>query len=163
MSRKLAILLILLLMGPALGQTVLTESTFSYQVRQGWTVRPYGGMKYKLAFGPVSKKFAPNMNVMAEETALSIDKYCQANEATLKKAIPGIKFKGKTYFTTAKGLKGVKLSTTASQQGKQLAQVFYMFPGRGNTRFVVTCTTLIEQAAKYAPAFDKSMKTFVVK
>jgi len=161
--RKLTLLLILLLVaGPGLAKQ-LSEGPFEFTVPSGWTVKPFGSLKYKLAFGPASNGFAPNINIMADETPLSIDKYCQGNEAVLKKQIPNIKIKGKSYFKTAKGLQGVKLVTSSNQQKKDLVQTFYMFPGKKNTKFVVTCTSLAAYAAKWGPQFDKSMKTFVVK
>lgn len=162
--RKLALLLVTLLVtGGPVAATQLSETPFEFTVPSGWTVRSWKGMKFKLCFGPVSNGFAPNMNIMEDKASMTVDKYCQTNEAVLKQKIPSLKIKGKSYFKTAKGLQGVKLVTNSNQEKRNLTQTFYMFPGKGDAKYVVTCTTLATGAAKWGPQFDKSMKTFVVK
>lgn len=149
---------VLLLTALALARQ-LSEGPFEFTVPAGWTVQSHPQLRFQLALGPGKHKERPTINILPDSSPLSISKYCQQNEELLAKQIKAVKIKGKSYFTTAKGVRGVKLIVRAGE----LIQVFYLFPGKGDAKYVVTCTTPTSQAAKWMPQFDKSMKTFVVK
>lgn len=150
--------LVLLMVGVALARQ-LSEGPFEFTVPAGWTVESHPQLRFHLALGPASHKQRPTINIFPDSSPLPISKYCQENEELFRKQNKGVKIKGKSFFTTAKGVQGVKLIVKAAE----LTQVYYLFPGKGAAKYVVTCTTPTSQAAQWMPQFDKSMKTFVLK
>jgi hypothetical protein len=139
----------------------LTEAgKFSFVPPGGWEIRTVPGLKYKVAVGPAAGGFAPNINVVDEAFAGTLDAYVQTNMTTVQKVFARSRLVLKPeQFTTTAGLQGVRSTLESEPQGKRLRQTFYSF-GNGATKFVVTCSTLADGGDKLAPVFEASLKTF---
>ena len=69
------------------------------------------GLKYKWAVGPAAQGFAPNINVVDEPFAGTLDDYVAGNIKTLSALVKYYRQIDKGPFATTKGLEGVKLVT----------------------------------------------------
>ena len=137
-----------------------TLSDFSFTPPEGWEFRdPLPGMKFKAAIGPARAGFASNINVVDEAFNGSLAAYAEGNLTAIQKAFKNFRLLKQETFTTTNGEPAVRMVTENEQNGRQLRQTFYFF-GKGNTKFVVTCTTLAEGGEKLDPVFEASMKTF---
>lgn len=135
---------------------------FSFCPPKSWDMKEIPGVKYKIAFGPASDGFAPNINVVDESFARSLSDYVKGNQETLTKMFKGFKNLGQSEFKTDSGSKGVKLITQSEQQGQKLRQTFFFFDGKGGKKLVATCSALAENGAKLDETFAASMKTFTL-
>jgi len=132
---------------------------FSFAPPKDWEFRDFPGMKYQIAFGPAADGFAPNINVVEENSQGTLDAYVEASEATLAKIFQKYKKISLAEFKLDGGAAAMKLVTTNEQQGKTLRQTFYLIDAN-DKKFVVTCTALAEGGEKLDAAFDASIKTF---
>ena len=150
---------------PGTGGARVMETTggFSYVPPAGWRVTPFPGLKYRVIYGRPSGGFAPNINFVDEAANMALSEYAQASLTQMKLHFPGFHFRGQTPFVTASGLRGVRMVADDSPTGQKLQQVFYLLPGRGAVKFVVTASTLASDGAKYNSAIDAAMKTFTIK
>jgi hypothetical protein len=133
--------------------------SFSFVPPQDWEVRNVRGGKYKAAVGPAAAGFAPNINILDESFSGSLDAYVTLNLATLQKGFKKFRLVQQEDFKTMAGEQGSRVVTECEQNGTALRQTFYFF-SKGDTKFVVTCTTLAEGGDKLDSVFETSMKTF---
>ena len=145
-----------------LGDTISAPGLFSYQEPKGWTARDTTFSKYKIAFDAPKDNFSANINVVVENFSGPLDKYVAANKTNLKAStmFENLQIVEEAPFTTTAGVTGVRLLITDTLGKADLQQVFYIFAGTGDTKFVVTATSLPADGDRYAPIFDASMKTF---
>jgi len=120
------------------------------------------GLKYSIAAGPASKGFAPNINVVDEAAGMALAAYVDESKKMLSKAFKGYKELGKREFKTTSGLKGARLLIQSDQGGTLIRQAYYFFAGTGDTKFVVTCSTLASSGEAFDEIFETSLKTFVL-
>ena len=62
---------------------------FSYVPPEGWTVKDFPGLKYKILHTTPVDQFAPNLNVMDENWQGTLEEYGKQNLASMKKLFPG--------------------------------------------------------------------------
>jgi hypothetical protein len=62
-------------------------------------------------------------------------------------------------FLTEDGLEGVKMAYDNQQSGIRLRQYAYFF-GNGDTKYVITASTAINEAARHDATFDACVRTF---
>jgi len=141
----------------------VSEADFSYVPPTGWKVAPFPGAKYHVAYGRPVAGFAPNLNFVDESVGVPLARYAQLNIQQMNLHFPGFHLQSQTPFTTASGLRGVKIVAQTKPQGKVLQQIFFMFPDHGSKKFVGTASTLASDGAKYDRVVDAAMKTFTVK
>jgi hypothetical protein len=132
---------------------------FSFVPPEDWKIRDFPGMKFKAAIGPSAAGFAPNITIVDELFSGSLDAYVKQNLAALQKAFRKFHLAQQDDFKTTAGEQGARLVTESEQQGRLLHQTFYIF-GKGDTKFVITCSTLAEGGDKYDSVFETSIKTF---
>lgn len=144
-------------------QVTDTAGGFSYTAPNGWKVTTMAVSKYKIAYAKPSGGFATNLNVVDENSTLSMPDYARASAKTLKSMMPGYHFISQGPFVTKAGLHGIKVVTEGSPAGRKLRQMYYLFPAHGSRKLVVTASIPQAQAAQYAAVVDAAMKTFTVK
>jgi TPR repeat protein len=141
------------------------DGIFSYVPPKGWAVikAPGFNLKYKAAVGPAVRGFAPNIIVIPEESAKSLDEYSTAVMESLKTSLEGFTFLEKNEFETSGGVRGIKLVTesddTSGASKVKLRQVYYLFKS-GPKALAATCTRRVEDDKTIDQAFDSAMKTF---
>jgi hypothetical protein len=138
---------------------VETAGGFSYIPPDGWVVRTFPGLKFKVAVGPVAGGFAANLNVVDEEHKGSLEDYVKANQATLERLLAKFRLIKKDDFRGMDDLPGVRMIIENEQGGKALRQTFFFF-ANSNTKFVITGSTLADGGDKLDAAFENSMKSF---
>ena len=145
------------------GETVSEPGLFSYVAPAGWGIESVSVSKYKVAKAPAKDGFAPNINVVRQDYAGTLQAYVDANIDALKKApiFSNVVIVGQSSFTGADGVKGIRLETTDTLGKADLRQFFYFFES-GKSKLVVTATCQIGTGAEYGPVFDASMRTFSV-
>jgi hypothetical protein len=143
------------------GRLAEPEGGFSYVPPDGWIVHPFPGLKYRIVAGPIEGGFAPNINVVDQLFAGSLEEYVGANLDALQQFLAEFRIVKQEDFQTTDGLQGVRVITYANHNGRTLRQTYYLF-GNGNTKYVVTCTSRSEGGEELDPIFEASMKTFRV-
>ena len=139
-----------------------TAGGFSFCPPQGWTIQAFPGLKYSIASGPAANGFAPNVNVVDESADMSLPEYVDTSKRMLSKAFKGYKELGSREFKTTSGAKSTRLIIQSNQNGTQLRQTFYFFAGKGDKKFVVTCSALASGGEKFDEVFETTLKTFVL-
>jgi hypothetical protein len=134
---------------------------FSYVPPQGWEVRDFPGLKYKIAAAAPADGFAPNLNVVDEAFAGSLDTYVSLNLQNLAKALPGYEKVSQETFRTADGVDATKLVVLSTQSNVPLRQLFYMVPASGKF-YVVTCSDHADHKGSHDAECDAAAKTFRV-
>lgn len=150
-------------LAPALAQgTRLSEPAgrFSYVVPAGWRIRPFPGLKYKVCYTTPANGFAPNINTVDEVTPMAMGPYMQLSISHMKLAYTKLHILGQKPFVTASGIHGIRMATDGVVGDKHMHQVFYVFPGANNRKYVLTASSLASDRGKYDAATDASMRTF---
>ena len=148
-----------------LGANVGEPGVFSYQAPKGWQITTSPVSRFKLAVDVTKNNFAANLNVVRDEFPGPLEDYVAANKKALKAStfFQNLQFSTEKAFTTAAGMKGMRLVARDTLNKADLQQIFYFFAGPKNSKLVVTATSLATDADHYAPIFDASVKTFVLK
>lgn len=133
---------------------------FSLRAPHGWQFREFPGLKYQIVFGPATDSFAPNINVVDEAFAGSLESYVEANMVALHRSFEDFILIRREAFMTTSGLKGVKLITTSKQHKALIRQTFFILPGSGGKYIVVTCSALAQRGESLDAVFDESVRTF---
>jgi hypothetical protein len=134
------------------------EGPFSFIPPEGWEMRSIPQSKFKAAIGPPAGGFSPNIVVLDELWPGSLDDYIKAAIESWGQKKPNIKVVKREDFATAEGLEGRRL-ILENRGDNALRQRMYIFP-KGETKYVVTCTTVAEGADKLVPVFEDCIKTF---
>jgi hypothetical protein len=132
---------------------------FSYDPPSGWQVVEFPGLKYRISHGPREQEFSPNINVVDEAFSGTLAAYVDANLQNIERLFVNLKVLGREDFRTQDNEAAVKVVTENEQQGRMLRQTFF-FIGSGNRKYVVTCTALADDGAKFDTAFAGSVETF---
>lgn len=132
---------------------------FSYDPPPGWKVGMLPGMKYRIARGPVSNGFAPNINVVEEAANVALSEYVEGNIKAIKKQFVGLKILTRDQILTFDNQPSERVVTENIQQGRKLRQTFYFF-GTGKRKYVFTCTAPASGGASLDPIFQKSAVSF---
>ena len=118
--------------------------------------------KYPICFDVPKNGFAPNINVVVQKVAKPLAEYVAMNKSQLKSItlLQNVIIIDEKPFQTTTGLAGTRLVITDVVGKSELEQTFYFFEGPDDTKYVVTASSLIPDAATYAPIFDASLQTF---
>ena len=144
-------------------RVVEPEGGFSYTAPAGWRVMTFPGLKYKIASAAPVKGFAPNINVVDQQYHGSIQDYVRMNLAGIRKQFIQFKYMGQSPFTTSGGLKGVKMVIQSKQANRLLRQEFFLLPGKGDRKYVVTFSVLAGEGSRYDSLVASAVRTFTVK
>ena len=136
---------------------------FSYLPPAGWHTRTFPGLKYKICYTTPANGFAPNINTVDEVAPMAMGPYMQLSISHMKLAYTSLHVLSQKPFVTASGLHGVRMMTDGVVGDKHMHQVFYIFPGGNNRKYVLTASSLASDRGKYDAATDAAMKTFAVK
>lgn len=155
-----ALFLASLLALPALAQTRYSEAGagFSYTIPEGWTLREFPGLKYRIAMGPVEAGFATNINVVDESFGASLEDYLGLLAQGLGNYLKDFVVLGEGPFVTNSGLEGYKLVCTDNQNGRDIGQVFYVFNKEAHF-YVLTCSVHPTFLEAYIGLFDTAMES----
>jgi hypothetical protein len=132
---------------------------FSFAPPDGWTARPFPGMKFKVVAGPVASGFAPNIVVTDEPFGGSVDEYVQQSLRVGPRVLKNLRVVSQDPFRTASGLQGMRVAIEHDMNGKRLRQLQYIFD-RARTKYVLTCSVLAADGDARDATFDDCMKTF---
>jgi hypothetical protein len=136
------------------------EGGFSFIPPDGWEMRSFPGrFKFKAAIGPPTGGFTPNIAVGDELWPGSLEDYIKASIEVISQK-PNIKVTKKGDFTTSEGLRGARITLDNFRKDTTLRQTMYFF-ARGETKFVVTCSTVAAAGSDDLDAvIENSIKTF---
>jgi hypothetical protein len=134
------------------------EGAFSFIPPDGWEMRSIPQSKFKAAIGPPAGGFTPNIFVLDELWPGSLDDYIKAAIESWGQKKPNIKVVKREDFATAEGLEGRRL-ILENRGDNALRQRMYIF-AKGETKYVVMCTTVAEGADKLDGVFEDCILTF---
>jgi hypothetical protein len=133
------------------------EGGFSFIPPDGWEMRSIPQSKFKAAIGPPAGGFTPNILVFKELWPGSLDDYINAaTESWVQKKANLVK---REDFATAEGLEGRRLILENRGDDVLRRQRMYIF-AKGETKYVINCTTVAEGADKLDAVFEGCIQTF---
>jgi len=135
---------------------------FSIALPKGWRhfVQESQGFKIFFLMSPPVDNFAPNLNILTEDTqGMSPDEYMKVSDENMKKG--GMIKDGSGDFEV-NGVIGKYSTSVLSYQGTNIALKSYVFIKNG-LAYVITGSCLVTQKDSYRPIFDKTVKTFKIK
>jgi hypothetical protein len=140
----------------------LTEPTggFSYSPPPGWKIRTFPGLKYKICYAAPAHGFAPNIDVVDETAPMSLAEYMRVSMTHMHLVYAKFHVVTQGAFLTSSSLHGVRLVSNGTINGKNVRQIFYVFPAAKNRKIVVTVSWLASDGNKYTAASDGAMKSF---
>ena len=129
----------------------------TWQVPETW--QELENLKYKALIVTLEDNYKPMVMFVEEKSTNEFNDYVDANIKNLKKQFDGIQIQ-QSDFITAKNLKGKKLLTTLSQNGRTIRIIHYLFPGNNGYHLGISCGVGAEAGDKYDKLFDRTLKTF---
>lgn len=133
---------------------------FAYWMPRGWTaIEPSSG-RFPVASGRSIGGFAPNIATSRERAPLRFEGYAERSKRSIGKLMEGAVLKEESAFTTTSGLKGRRWIVFSESDGQQLWHAFYLFPGDGDDKFMLTASHTREAGPRMLFVFDAAMKTF---
>lgn len=137
---------------------------FSFVPPENWVMREMPGFKYQFAFGPLTNKFTPNINFVDQDAPSTIDEFVDGNLGALQQMAAAenrsLKIVTQGEFTTDSNRSGARVITETAYEGNPVRQMFYFIPGKGDIKFVITCTVPAEGGEVFDKICDSSVKTF---
>lgn len=143
------------------GRYQAPNNLFSISLPKGWSSRDWPGMKFPIFFTEAAHSFAPNINIVDENSHLPLKEYVAANQKTLKRVMTDYRELSLKPFVTDKNLNGFRLVFINNYKGSKLKQIQYYF-SLPSTKLVITCS-MAEQDTRPIPAqCDESLKSFEI-
>lgn len=137
---------------------------FSFVPPENWAMREMPGFKYQFAFGPMTNNFTPNINFVDQNVPTNIDEFVAGNLGALQQMAAAekrsLKIVTQGEFTTDSNRSGTRVITETAYEGNPVRQLFYFFQGKGEIKFVITCTVPSEGGEGFDKICDSSIKTF---
>ena len=133
---------------------------FAYRMPRGWTAVDSRSGRYLVASGRTAFGYAPNLATTRERAPLRFESYAQRSKRSIGKLMEGAKLQEESAFTTASGLKGRRWIVFSESENQKLWHAFYLFPGEGDDKFMLTASHTREGGPRMLFVFDAAMKTF---
>ena len=133
---------------------------FAYRMPRGWSAVNSRSGKYLVASGRTLLGFAPNIATSRERAPVRFDGYAERSKHSIGKLMPGATLQEECSFTTTAGLKGRRWIVFSESDGQKLWHAFYLFPGEGDDKFMLTASHTRDGGPRMLFAFDGAMKTF---
>jgi hypothetical protein len=140
-----------------LGHPVTATGLLSFQPPAGWTQEETSGDLQMR--GPVSNGFVPDITVNPGNNG-SLSNLQDTYQPELYDTGASLKIVANTSFTTAAGVKGVRLQEVDAT-GK-VTQYSYIFLNSDGQELELACACATMDAKVYLPVFEASMKTVVI-
>jgi Tol biopolymer transport system component len=145
---------------PEPGRVYETEGGFSYVPPEGWKVSQAPGFDYKVAAGPKSGDFVPNLFFFINPShSGSLDEFISGNLEHNRSILENLEVISQEDFLTSEGKRGVKVIDENTQRNIRVRQTSYYFEA-GARKFVATYTRLADKGQNNDALIDQSMKTF---
>jgi hypothetical protein len=126
-----------------------------------WQVTKFPGLEYKGFIGQRNNDVTPNIAFTIEIFDGPLNNFVDlVIEYANNELDVDFKLLQRNSFVTIKQLKGEKIITNITLQGRNLRQYYYFFSGNNNKLFQAICTVSAESSNTYDEMFDKSIKTF---
>lgn len=149
-----------------LNQSDILDQRYTY--RQGglslrppkhWQVQQVLGFKYETFVMSSAAEFQPNLNVIEDIYAGSLDAYVSLNLKSLEKAFKNFKTISRSDFTTAAGKSGIMVVSESEQLGNSQRQILFFFDTPNAKKLVLTASSLTKDRDIFDPIFTASAKT----
>ena len=137
---------------------------FSFVPPENWVMREMPGFKYQFAFGPMTNKFTPNINFVDQSVPATMNDFVEGNLGALQQMAAdekrSLRILTQGEFTTDSNQSGTRVVTETAYESNPVRQMFYFFEGKGDIKFVITCTVPAEGGQGFDKICDSSIKTF---
>jgi hypothetical protein len=133
---------------------------FSYRMPRGWKSVDSRSSRFLVASGPDVGGYEPNITASRERAPLRFESYVARSKASIGKLMEGAVLQQDSAFTTASGLKGRRWIVHNEAEGRKLWHAFYLFPGEGDDKLMLTVSHTRAAGPGLLPVFDAAMKTF---
>ena len=113
-----------------------------------------------LLVGPTIDGFAPNINLVTENSPGDLAAYVNLSVENLEGHRPGIQFLERKSFKTKGGIEGIKCVTLSTSQNSTWRQTYYFFDAADSKKLVFSCTVPADHGEELAPKFDEIIGTY---
>jgi hypothetical protein len=135
---------------------------FSFCAPLNWEIRKFENFKYKKVLGKLPSGATPNINIIDEESEMSLSDYVKESLKQVSASFTGtdtIKVVSQSDFA-AESLHGYKIVYLMTSKERKLNIIQYFFSGKGNIKFLITATFPASEKGVLEDVFDNSIKTF---
>jgi hypothetical protein len=136
-----------------------TNGGFSYRMPIGWSATTVPELKFQLAQEPMFPGYRSNIRVTRERVPMRFDLYLRDGRNALLELLEDAKVVEDSDFTTVSGLRGKRWRVHAKTGSAEVLQLFYLFPGPGDDKIVMTASCTLYQASRMVFVFDAAAKT----
>lgn len=143
------------------GRHYATDNSFSFVPPENWEQGEMPGFKYKVFSFTPHGEFSPNINVVNEKFAGSLEEYTSANLASLDAMIPSWKLEREFKVQLDSGAEAHAYSSTAEMWEMNLKQTGFLFDG-GDTKFIMTFTQEQSDPRDLSDVVENCVRTFRV-
>jgi len=142
--------------------TVSAPNLFQYTAPAGWKIQTLPNDQFPAALEIKDQDVAGLITVNMDNSPTPLEDWCtnsiEKNTTVFAQYSPT--FGRLTSFHTTAGVMGFTCFVDLTAHGKKLHSLYYFFAGSNDTRFAVTCTCALTDAAHYDPLFQAAAKTF---
>lgn len=139
----------------------VSSGGFSYALPAGWQALDLQNAPQTLrSLASPAGEAAATFSVQNVSSALPPDRYVRKLLAGLKAASPQVHFSQGTLVTRS-GLHGCRAAFDETAPGGSVHFVICVFPGPGRRRLLVAGLWPTSDTARYGPAMNQSLKTFM--
>lgn len=140
-----------------------SDLDIAYSPPAGWKVSALTQSRFKVASGPPSNGFVPNITIAEAAYPGTTEQFLAENLRTMKQQ-DDVRILSQSSFNTKSGLKGIKLVYEMTKDKQTFRNTQYIFnPGSGQPLVLVNCATAAADGGRFNSLFDQSISTFRVK
>ena len=133
------------------------EYGFSIQPPEGWTIQEDWFGAIVCFIGPTEDDFAVNINIVSEETDMSLEEYVELSKQQIKDILNATIISGGSRTIKNHEAYEIVLTWTMGAHNLKQKQVYLIEKGRA---YIITCTASQSNYDSYVSTFDESINTF---
>jgi hypothetical protein len=139
------------------------DGRFSYRMPRGWSAVRVPELRFLMAQEGMFPGYRSNIRLTREAVPLRHDLYLKQAKGLVEAAAEGARIVDDDAFATAAGLEGRRWLVRSKLGQTDVLQIFYVFPGQGDEKIVMTASCTRDQEPRLAFVFDAAAKTLVLR
>jgi hypothetical protein len=147
-----------------LGRTLEeTKGSFAYSIPRDWEFMEMDDSQFRVAVGPRINGYVSNIRVSRELAPSKFEYYVDQARKELGRQALTTGVEEDTRFVTVSGIVGRRWITHTFQSKERIWHAYYLFPGPGDAKIVVTVSAAQSDALRMGFVADSCMKTMVIR
>ncbi len=147
-------------LGPTLEEA---KGSFAYRIPRDWEFMEMDESPFRVAVGPRINGYVSNIRVSREVAPIKFAYYVDQARQELGRQSLTTGVEEDTRFVTVSGIVGRRWITHTFQAKERVWHAYYLFPGPGDAKIVVTVSAAQADALRMGFVADACMKTMVIR